>query len=269
MVRAGDARWWWAWWAATLLLSGCAPHLVRVSELAPQLRTERYRAALTAREARGAGVDAQVLLWARLPNTSRLPGAEGRLLLAAPDAFRLRVGSLFGTALDLGARGDTLAAYVPSRRKGMILDARRDSLGITAPGGLAYRALSATWRPPEAAWEHTAWRDTLLEVTWLEKEDSLAVAVGSDGLPVWATLTRPDGRVRVQYHAWDRSNGTAWPSWFDFEEQEGGFQLTCKISRFRFLARPEPARLAVPIPADAGRLTVASLRRALERLGGL
>ena len=253
-----------------LAVGGCAPHLVRVAEIAPALRAERYRLALAEREARGAAVDAQLLLWAEVPAASRLPGAEGRLLLAAPDAFRLRVGSLFGTALDLGARGDSLSAYVPSRRKGLTLDASRDSLGILRPGGLAFRALSAAWRPPDSAWPAAAWRDTLLRVWWLEDADTLAVAVGSDGLPAWATLARPGGAGgQVTYRAWDRSTGTAWPALLDLEDRGGGFRLTCKVSRVRFPARPDSLRLTVPIPAGADRLTLAGLRRALERLGGL
>jgi hypothetical protein len=253
-----------------LAVAGCAPHLVRVTELAPALREERYRLALAEREARGAAVEAQLVLWAEVPAASRLPGAEGRLLLAAPDAFRLRVGSLFGTALDLGARGDSLSAYVPSRRKGLTLDARRDSLGILRPGGLAFRALSAAWRPPDSAWPAAAWRDTLLRIWWLEDADTLAVEVGSNGLPASATLTRPaGGGVQVTYRAWDRSAGPAWPALLDFEDRKGGFRLTCKVARVRFPARPDSLRLVVPIPAGAERLTLAGLRRALERLGGL
>jgi len=267
--RRGGSR---AWPVVVLVaaVTGCAPHLVRLTELAPALRAERYRAALAEREARGTAVDAQLLLWAEVPSAARLPGAEGRLLLARPDAFRLRVGSLFGTALDLGARGDSLSAYVPSRRQGVALDAGRDSLGILRPGGLAFRALSAAWRPPESAWAAAAWRDTLLRVWWLEDGDTLAIGVGSDGLPAWATLARPSGEgVQVRYRAWDRSAGTAWPARLDFEDRHANFRLTCKVSRVRFPARPDSLRLAVTIPAGAQRLTLASLRRALERLGGL
>ena len=253
-----------------LAVAGCAPHLIRVAEIAPALRAERYRLALVGREARGAAVDAQLLLWAEVSAASRLPGAEGRLLLAGPDAFRLRVGSLFGTALDLGARGDSLTAYVPARRKGLVLDASRDSLGILRPGGLAFRALSAAWRPPDGAWQAAVWRDTLWLVSWLEDGDTLAVAVGSDGLPAWASLSRPGGAgVRIAYHAWDRSTGTAWPARFDFVDQRGGFRLACKVARVRFPDRPDGLRLVVPIPAGTERLTLAGLRRALERLGSL
>lgn len=253
-----------------LATAGCAPHLIRVAELAPAVRAERYRAALAEREARGAAVDAQLLLWAEVPAASRLPGAEGRLLLAGPDAFRLRVGSLFGTALDLGARGDSVSAYVPSRRRGLAVDARRDSLGILHPGGLAFRALSGAWRPPDDAWARSAWRDTLMWVWWMEDADTLGVAIGSDGLPAWASLTRSGGAgVQVTYHAWDRSTGTAWPAHFEFEDRNGGFRLACKVSRVRFATAPDLARLVVPIPPGTERMTLAGLRRALERLGGM
>ena len=271
-ARARGFRWWVARIlpALGLTLAGCAPHVVRVAELVPVVRAERYRAALAVREARGAAVDAQLLLWAEVPNTSRLPGAEGRLLLAGPDAFRLRVGSLFGTALDLGGRGDSLSAYVPSRRQGMALDARRDSLGILHPGGLAFRVLSAAWRPPDAAWSTAVWRDTLLCVSWLEEADTLEIAIGSDGLPARATLVRPGGAaVRATYRSWDRASGTPWPVLLDVDELNGGFRVTCKVSRLRFPARTESMRLGVPIPAGAERLTLTALRRALERLGSL
>jgi len=256
--------------AVLVAAAGCAPHVVRLPELAPALRAERYRAALAEREARGVAVDAELLLWAQVREGSRLPGAEGRLLLAGPDAFRLRIGSLFGTALDLGGNGDTLAAYVPPRRKGAVIDARRDSLGILDPGRLAFRAVSATWRPPERAWSSAAWRDTLLAVWWLEDADTLAIGVGSDGLPAWATLSRPGGdAVRVTYRGWDRESGTAWPQWFEFDDRQAGFRLTCKMTRVRFPDRADSLRLVVPIPAGTQRMTLADLRRALERLGGM
>ncbi len=256
--------------AIGLTAAGCAPHQVRIAELAPALRAERYQAALARRQARGVAVDAEILLWAEAPAGTRLPGAEGRLLLAAPDAFRLRVGSLFGTSLDIGARGESLSAYVPSRRRALSLDATRDSLGLFRPGALTFRAASATWRPPTGAWPEAAWRDTLLLVSWLEDADTLAVAVGGDGLPVWASVTRPGGTgIRVRYQAWDRSTGVAWPARFALEDHQGGFRLSCKVSRVRFPARADSLRLAVPIPAGAERLTLAGLRRALERLGSL
>lgn len=256
--------------AAVLIVAGCAPHVVHLPELEPSVRSERYRVARAARAARGAAVEADVVLWTEAPTGNRLPGAEGRLLLASPDAFRLRVGSLFGTALDLGARGDSLVAYVPSRRRALMLDATRDSVGVQHPGELAFRAFTGSWEPPGEAWERAAWSDTLLRVAWLEGEDTLAVAVGSDGLPAWASFTRPDGGgARVDYLAWNRSSGVAWPSRFTVEELGGAFRITCKAERIRFNSPAEPSRLAVVVPRNAVPLTVADLRRLLQRMGAL
>jgi len=241
---------------------------VPIAPIEPVRRVERYAAALERREARARAVDAQVLLWAEAPVGAKLPGAEARLLLAAPDAFRLRVASLFGTALDLGARGESLSAYVPSRRRGVMLDAIRDSLGVRRPGALAFRALSATWRPPDDAWRSATWDDSLMRVWWVEDGDTVAVAVGSTGLPIRASLARPNGAgVRVEYRAWDMSGGVAWPATFVILDRGGAFRISCKVSRVRFLARADSLRLAVPIPAGVVPMTLAQLRRVLERLG--
>jgi hypothetical protein len=255
---------------AVLAVGGCAPHRVPIGPLEPTRRAERFRVALERREARAAAVDAQLLLWAEAPAGTRLPGAEARLLLAAPDAFRLRVASLFGTALDLGARGESLTAYLPGQRRGVALDARRDSFGVGRPGGLVLRTLSATWRPPDDAWPRAAWRDSLMRVWWLEGGDTLAVAVGSHGLPVRAEFTRPMGPgLSVEYRGWDQSAGVAWPARLVIEDRDGAFRLACKVSRVRFPARPESLRIAVTLPPGAERLGYAELRHALERLGTL
>ena len=253
---------------AALIVGGCAPHVVRLVELAPAVREARYRATLAEREARGVAVEADMVMWAEAPVGHRLPGADGRLLLAGPDAFRLRVASLFGTALDLGARGDSLMAYVPSRKRALALDARRDSVPVPQPGGFAFRMLAAAWRPPDDAWAKAGWRDTLLRVAWREGDDTLAVAVGSDGLPAWASFTRADGSgVRVDYTGWDRSRGVAWPSRFTVEENDGVFRIACKAERIRFHPSAEALRLAVAIPAHVKPLSFAEFRRMLERMG--
>ena len=257
---------------ATLALAGagCASHLPRPAELDLATREVRYQAGLREREARGSAVDLQLLLWAEAPVGSRFPGAEARLLVAAPDAFRLRVASLVGTALDLGGRAESLSAYIPSRRRGLSLDAIRDSLGVERPAALVVRAASATWHPPERAWEEASWRDSLLELKWMEGDDSLTLAVGGHGLPVRASLTRPLATtVRVDYRGWDRGQGLAWPSRFEVTDLGGGFRLACKVTRVRFLTRPDSLRLAVRMPAGTVQLTLAELRRALERMGAL
>jgi hypothetical protein len=256
--------------ALMVLLASCAPHVSVAPMPTPQARLDRYRAALAQREARGAAVDAEIVLWAEGVSAVRLPGASARLLLAAPDAFRVRVGSMFGTALDLGARGDSLDAYVPARRLGLRVDAVRDSLGLARPGSLGFRALSATWRPPDAAWSLPPGEDSTVVLRWVEAADTLSVAVGADGLPVWASFARPGANtIRATYRAWDRSAGVAWPAWIEFTDETGDLRITCKLSRVTFPALMERGRMAVPMPGDVEQLTLAQLRRALERLGGV
>jgi len=173
-----------------------------------------------------------------------------------------------GTAIDLGARGESVAAYVPSRRQGVTLDAPRDSLGVAHPGSLVFRAATAAWRPPERAWEEATWRDSLLDVRWREGDDTLAVAVGSHGLPVHASLARTGGAtIRVDYAGWDRSQGLAWPLRFVVSDDAGGFRLSCRVTRLRFLARADSLRMAVPMPRGTEQLTILELRRMLERMG--
>jgi hypothetical protein len=253
--------------AAALILASCVPHVVRPPELDRDSRAARYREALAAREGRGVAVEAQVSLWAETERAD-LPGAQARLALAAPDAFRLRVQSLFGTALDLGGRGDSLTAYLPPKRVGLALDASADSLGVSAPGALVFRALSAAWRPPAPAWAESRWEDSLLAVRWVELGDSLEMSVGAQGLPVSLTVHRADGFVgRARYRAWDRTSGVAWPSWMELEDGRASLRLTCKVRSLQFPAHPDRDRLAVRLPAEASRLTLAQLRRAIERWG--
>jgi hypothetical protein len=97
----------------------------------------------------------------------------------------------------------------------------------------------------------------------------LALAVANAGLPAWASFTRgTGGGVRVDYQGWDGSSGVPWPARFVLTDLGGGFRIACKVSRVRFSERADSLRLVVPIPPGAVPLTVAELRRTLERMGG-
>jgi hypothetical protein len=252
---------------ALAALVGCAPRLATRPEITVDERAVRYRADLAERQAPDNMVDASLVVWTEL-GERRLPGVEAQLLLAAPDAFRLRVGSVFGTALDLGARGDSVVAYVPARRTATRLDAARDSLGLVRPGALGFRALAAAWDPPPPAWEAGALeQDSLWRVTWLEDGDTLRVAVGTSGLPAWASLTRPGKpSVRAAYTGWNRAHEVAWPDVVEIEEDGGRVHVQYRVSRVRF-PDLDPARLAVRIPPGAATLTLEELRDTIERMG--
>ncbi|MBI5708902.1 MAG: hypothetical protein HZC42_01135 [Candidatus Eisenbacteria bacterium] len=249
------------------LLGACARRPAVVPGLTRGQRIERFAAALAQRQAKSAMAEAEAVVWARRTGAGALPALQATLALARPDRFRLRAQSLFGTALDLAARGDSLTAYVPSQRAGAALDATRDSLGVRSPGTLACRALSADWRPPDGAWERAERRDSLIELRWQEAGDSLAVAVGVDGLPEWATLTDPEGRgARVRYEAWRFADGVMWPALVVLEDRARSFAITCRIERVRFRPQRDDGRFAVRIPGGARRLGRAELRRLLARL---
>jgi hypothetical protein len=201
-----------------------------------------------------------------------LPGVQARLLLAAPDAFRLRVGSLFGTALDVAARGDSFTAYVPAKQMALDTKAAGDSLGLADPGVIGYRGWSATWRPPDRAWDALVWEDSLRVLRWQEGQagDSLRLALGSHGLPHWIEVVR-DGaaRVRVEYATWEAFDGTPWPSRMKVRDARGAYGLDCRIQNVQFHRQADRSRFALTVPADARRVTREDLQHAIERMGKL
>ena len=216
--------------ACALWVCACAPRLALPPDHHPEPRERRYLATLEGRAARGGAAAADGILWAERPGYRKLPAVQVSVYLAPPDGVRLKVASMFGTAVVVSARGDSLRAYLPAPRLGLKLDAAHDSLDLPEPGGLAYRALSAAWRPPLEAWTRSTWVDSLLEVTWVESQDTLALVVGAAGLPLRVTARRTDGGVwRAEYRAWDRSEGAPWPSQVEFVHRD--LHLVYKVNR--------------------------------------
>ena len=254
---------------ALLLVAGCAPQRIGVPDLSETPRRARYEAALERRTQR---VAADAELTARVSGDAlpELPGVSARLVLVAPDAFRLRVGSLFGTALEVSARGDSFVAYVPSRRMVLETGTARDSLGLGDPGGLGYRMWSAAWTPPAASWQRAVWQDSLLVLRWSEGQDSVRLAIGSHGHPHWVERSRGSHpAVRADYVAWTVFDGVMWPSQFLIEDGRGNYGLRCKVQSVQFRRSAERGRLSVSVPEDAQRVTREDLQRAIERLGKL
>jgi hypothetical protein len=254
--------------AAAMLIGSCAPRLARPPELARETREQRYRALLSEREARGVAVSANLALWAERGG-ERLPGAQADLVLASPDRMRLRIASMFGTALDLGLSGDSLRAYIPAWKTGLRLDSVAESLGID-PGDRLVRALSATWRPPADAWADAAWDDSLLRVVWQEGGDSVAIEIGASGLPTTVELSRPRRfSARARYRMWDRASGTPWPVHIEVADETHDVRMACRASQVRFREHVDLNRLVVRWPSGLIPLTLAELRSALDRMGVL
>jgi hypothetical protein len=252
---------------AALVLAGCAAPRRRAPMPVPSELASRYAVAWAERNDKAAGVEGDLSIWTTVGD-NRIPGAQAKLALQSPDAFRVRVSSLFGTALDIGARGDSVMAYFPARRMGMRLDANRDAIGLAQPGRIMVRALGGLWRPPDAAWDQARDEEDLMVARWVEEGDTIALGVDATGLPARVTVMHPGSRaVHATYRSWDRSQGVAWPSWIEFQDEDGEVQVTTKVTRVNFTTQLDPGRLTVAIPRDADRLTMAELRRLIQRLG--
>jgi hypothetical protein len=264
-----------AWIVGALTLAaGCAPRPTAIAPVTEGARVERYLSQLSRREQCATMVEGAATIWSRtlaLCDTCpsrRLPAFQAGFVLAWPDAFRLRVSSVFGTAFDLSLAGDSIKAYVPAQRWGVALDAATDSLGVARPGGLATRVLSAGWRPPPSAWVAGVWEGGLLVLRWSESADSVALAIDEVGRPVRARLWRgPRREVVVDYERWEAPDGVAWPVLLRVRAPGDAFELTIRLDRVAFAVRPDRSRLGVHIPADAERLGLDRLRGLLERPG--
>jgi len=261
---------------AMALVAGCAPRPTTIAPVTGGARAERYLAQLSRREQGAAMVEGVATIWPRafaLCDTCpsrRLPALQADFVLASPDAFRLRVSSMFGTALDLGLAGDSIMAYVPAQRWGVALDAVSDSLGLERPGRLAARLVSAGWRPPPPAWTGGTWEGGLLVLRWSEAADSVTLAFDEAGKPVRVRLWRDAQHgVAIDYERWEAVDGVAWPALLKVRTLGGTLALTCRLDRVRFPARPDRSRLVVRIPADAERLGLDRLHGLLERAGGV
>ena len=250
----------------TLALGGCVPGPQAPPEPISGDPIARYRSSLAQREARSAAVESDVAIWVRMEGRRAIPGAQGGLLLAAPDAFRLRIASVFGTALDVGASGDSVTLYLPGRRAFARLERAADSLGIVDAGGMALRLWSGAWRAPENAFADGETEGGRRVARWREGDDSLALAVDPNGLPAWARLARRDVAWRIEYREWGGWDGVKWPARIDAADAGGRMRLTARVQRVRFAAHPDPLRIRVRPPKDAARLFWTELRREIEDL---
>ena len=255
--------------AIALLLGSCAP--AQRGGLVPlDLRdlATRYAAQRDAREERLAAVRLEATTWIDAAAAGRLPAVQLDVALVGPDRVRARVASLFGTAVDLLVRGDSLTGYVPPRRMGVEVGSLEDSLGIRRPGEWGCRALAATWDPRGAHWM-TDRADSLRHASWVEGGDSLMLAVDSKALPVAMAIVSAEGRsLTIRYPAWQWIESTAWPSRIEIEDAAAGVEVALRIDRVRFERRADPQWMVLVLPASTQRLEWRALREALARMGG-
>lgn len=256
--------------AAALLLpaAGCGPRPTVPPRLTAASIAERHARALAERRAVTVAFDAEARVRVSGSAFGELPAVTALLALAGPDACRLRVRSLFGTALDVAARGDSIEAFVPSRGIALREPAGGARLGVRDPGGLAVRVWSAAWAPPAAAWAAGRWAGERLEVGWIEEGDTLSMAVDADGLPAEARLARPGGpALHAAYADWTRVAGAAWPGRVEFRDEAATVAVTVRVERARARRSADRGRVTPRIPEGAELLDWDDVRRALAREG--
>lgn len=227
-------------------LAGCAPPPPGPGATRDLVR-ERHGAGVRARTERTTA-EAEVLLWTEVRG-QRLPGVDARLVLGSPDACRLRVRALSGTALDLSVFGDSLLAWIPPERAGVALDASGDSLGVREPGSRAWRTFAATWMPPDAAWAGAQRSDSGLVLTWREDGDPVTMRLDDHGRPI-AIGWRGEGRrsLEVRYQGWIGAGGAAWPQRMTADMDRGEFRMSLRAQHWRFAGELGP-RFTMPARA--------------------
>lgn len=178
---------------------------------------------------------------------------------------------MFGTALDVAARGDRFTAYVPARRAVLETGAARESLGLADPGPLGCLVWSAGWRPPAAAWSSAATEDSLVVLEWREAGELRRLGLGASGLPAWVEWTSaPSERLlRARYTGWRMWEGVWWPARVSVADGADTVELTARVDQIRFRDRIPTDQMTIDVPDDAERVTRDDLRELLERMAGL
>jgi hypothetical protein len=247
---------------------GCAPHRIAPPALDASALEARYARALAARTEVSGGLESDLRLWFSGRRLSGWPAAHGWLVLAHPEALRLRVESLFGTALDLAARGDSVTAWVPPQQFGVALDARADSLALPPPGALGTRVFGALWEPPAEAWLRREARDSTWVLSWIEEGDSVSVSIGASGLPREARVSRDGSAITARYRAYAFVSNCAIPSRISVGDDGGEVRVTCSLDLFRLREKGDRSRLAVRFPAGAHVMGWRELRAKLRSRNG-
>lgn len=247
-----------------LLLAGCAHRAPAPALLEPRALEARYAALLEARRVRLAGTFADASVWLETSG-ARFPGTRGTVALGGADTLRLRLASSFGTALDLGAAGDSLVLWIPSRRTVVRANAAAAPVRLPDAAGFGVRAIAATWPVPAEAWREARAADTLTVLRWRQAADTLELSVGGSGLPRALRLARPGMRgMRVTYLDYGWHDGTPWPERFDVEDEAGAVRLRVRVRHLERRAAGEAWTWAPDVPADADAVAAEDLWQWIE-----
>jgi hypothetical protein len=248
-------------------LSGCAPLAPPPPPRLDRVPIEaRFGARLTERTTRVTVAEGDYSVWAHRPGGQDPPGVSMRVRLVAPDAFRLRVDALLGTAIDAAARRDTLVLNAPVFGLAAVSDAGADRSSRQDIGGWVWRALSAGWSPPADAWAAGTPGDSTWLVSWVDAGDTLALDVAPSGLPRSVHVRGPEGGVGIRYERWAAWDGVMWPARIAAADDAGRLSVTLQPSSMALKARDPAARTTLRVPPNATRMSRSKLLGWIERV---
>jgi len=201
--------------------------------------------------------------------TGKLPALDVRLDLDSPDRVRLQFRWLLGVLGDVVARGDTLVAWVPSERLGVMFGGLDDSLGVHEPARFLAQALTAAWVAPHEAWRDAAVDSAGVGLAWTERDgDAWTMHVDRHARPTTATVTRGDHTITIRVSAWDGTGAHARPERLEIADGDGWVRLRLDVDDLHPVRHRRASAFALVLPADARTLDWGDLTRLLS-LGGL
>ncbi len=244
--------------ALSCVLGACAPPppgSLESLEQAARRGAER-------REKRYAACDARGILRIDGRATGKLPGVSLRVRVASPDRVRLQASWLLGTLADVAVRRDSLVAWVPAERMGLVFGGLADTLGVREPARFLAQALAASWGAP-----HAAWRDAALDssggvtLSWTgEAGERWTMRVDHDAHPAEVRVERDGRSLTAKVSQWRGRALDAWPGKLELSDGEGRVRARLELEELRSVKRARDSWFALALPDDARTLTFPELQ---------
>lgn len=247
---------------SAVVLGSCAPP----PPGSPEAVEVAARRAAERRERQLAAIEASLVVRVDGRATGRLPAVSVQARLAAPDRMRLQVRWLLGLLLDASVRGDSLVAWMPGERLGLVVPALSDSLGVREPARFAGRALAASWLAPHEAWREARRDSAGLMLAWRERDEDWTLHVHPDGRPRELAVSRAGHEVRVRIQEW-QGGAAGWPRRLELQADSGFVRIRIQTESVRAPKRARANWFALSLPGDARRLELEDLQRVLTAKG--
>jgi hypothetical protein len=240
--------------------SGCGPPppIASLETLEARSRQHAER-----RERKVRQCEAHAVLRLETPSTGRLPAVAVTARLASPDRARLQARWVLGTLVDAVLTGDTLRAWMPTRRLGLDLPGFGDTLGLPEPGRILRQALAASWPAPRSAWREAVADSAGASLAWSEAGEDWTLRLDRAGRPREVTWSRAGKGLHVRYAGWRGRGSGAWPTRLELSEPEGAFRLQVAVEDVRALKRVPPSVFSLVLPDGVRPFGFDDLRRAL------